>query len=162
MENRNWFKQLIAKCKNKPEKIEKYGLYLTKWAKDYLKQTTGFGYVVGLSGGIDSSLALAILAQNKDLKLVGAFIDIESSKQDLEDAKLLIGLYEPLEGIVELDSKTTISYYAQEHEIIDANKTILENFSDSGMTDYEIRRFMGSFLFTGDDIYKVVKNLSPG
>ena len=49
-----------------------------------------------------------------------------------------------------------------EHEILDSNKTIIENFSDSGMTDYEIRRFMGNFLFTGDDTYKKINVLSPG
>ena len=50
--------------------------------------------------------------------------------------------------------KTDISYYAQEHEILDTNKTILDNFKNFGLADYEIRRILGSFLFSGDDIYK--------
>lgn len=93
MEYRSGFKQTISKAKNKPQKLEKYGLYLAKWANDYLEQSKAFGYVLGLSGGIDSSLALAILSLNSNLKLIGAFIDIESSKRDLEDVKLLQDLF---------------------------------------------------------------------
>ncbi len=93
MENRNILKQTIAKAKNKPANLEKYGLYLAKWAEGFLKKTDSFGYVLGISGGIDSALALAILSTIKNIKLVGAFIDIESSKLDLEDAKSLQQIY---------------------------------------------------------------------
>ncbi|UKI29265.1 MAG: hypothetical protein L6V78_02865 [Clostridium sp.] len=59
--------------------------------------------------------------------------------------------------------KTLIGYYAQEHDLLNkGKKTIKENFSDSGLTDYELRRFLGSFLFTNDDIFKKINILSPG
>lgn len=76
--------------------------------------------------------------------------------------KLLIGLYEPLEGIVELDSKTTISYYAQEHELLDLNSNIVDNFKEFDLDLNELRSFLGSFLFFGDDVFKSVNVLSPG
>lgn len=76
--------------------------------------------------------------------------------------RLIMGYLKPLEGNIEITEKTDIAYYAQEHEILDNNKTILENFANFGLADYEIRRMLGSFLFSGDDIFKKVEVLSPG
>lgn len=76
--------------------------------------------------------------------------------------KLIMGFLTPLEGTIQITDKTQIAYYAQEHEILENDKTILENFSNYDLADYEIRRILGSFLFSGDDIYKNVQVLSPG
>lgn len=76
--------------------------------------------------------------------------------------RLIMGYLKPLEGNIEITEKTDIEYYAQEHEILEPNKTILENFANFGLADYEIRRMLGSFLFSGDDIFKKVEVLSPG
>lgn len=76
--------------------------------------------------------------------------------------RLIMGYLKPIEGNIEITDKTDISYYAQEHEILDINKTILDNFKNFGLADYEIRRILGSFLFSGDDIYKNISVLSPG
>ena len=76
--------------------------------------------------------------------------------------RLIMGYLKPLEGNVEITEKTDIAYYAQEHEILEPNKTILENFANFGLADYEIRRMLGSFLFSGEDIFKKVEVLSPG
>lgn len=76
--------------------------------------------------------------------------------------KLIMNYLKPLEGSIKISEKTDIAYYAQEHEILKMDKTILENFANFGLADYEIRRILGSFLFTGDDIYKKVSVLSPG
>lgn len=76
--------------------------------------------------------------------------------------KLIMNYLTPLDGSIKISEKTDIAYYAQEHEILKMDKTILENFANFGFADYEIRRILGSFLFTGDDIYKKVSVLSPG
>lgn len=76
--------------------------------------------------------------------------------------KLIMNILNPLEGEIIISPKTKIGYYAQEHEILNKDKTIKDNFNDSGLTEYELRRFLGSFLFTGEDIFKKVENLSPG
>lgn len=76
--------------------------------------------------------------------------------------RLIMGYLKPLEGNIEITEKTDIAYYAQEHEILEPNKTILENFANFGLADYEIRRMLGSFLFYGEDIFKKVEVLSPG
>lgn len=76
--------------------------------------------------------------------------------------KLIMNILTPLEGTINISEKTLIGYYAQEHDLLNKDKTIKENFSDSGLTDYELRRFLGSFLFTNDDIFKKINILSPG
>lgn len=76
--------------------------------------------------------------------------------------KLIMNILTPLEGSINISEKTLIGYYVQEHDLLNKENTIKENFSDSGLTDYELRRFLGSFLFTNDDIFKKINILSPG
>lgn len=76
--------------------------------------------------------------------------------------KLIVGLLTPTSGIVTLGYKTSVAYYAQEHELLNNDKNIIENFDDSGLSIQELRSLLGSFLFTGDDVFKKVAVLSPG
>lgn len=76
--------------------------------------------------------------------------------------KLIMNILKPLSGTIIINDKTNISYYAQEHEILNQDETILTNFKTFGLPDYEIRKLLGNFLFTGNDIYKKVNILSPG
>ena len=76
--------------------------------------------------------------------------------------KLLMNYLKPLSGTINIGEKTTIGYYAQEHEILKSDKRIIDNFEEYNMPIYELRKFLGSFLFTKDDIYKKIEVLSPG
>lgn len=76
--------------------------------------------------------------------------------------KLIIGQLNPDDGEIALGNKTDIGYYAQEHELLDNNKTILENFSDININQRNLRAVLGRFLFFGDDVFKKVGILSPG
>jgi len=76
--------------------------------------------------------------------------------------KLIVGLLKPNEGIIEIGEKCDIGYYAQEHELLDNNKTIIENFNHLNIEEKKLRNFLGRFLFYGDDVFKKVKILSPG
>lgn len=76
--------------------------------------------------------------------------------------KLIVGQLQPLLGEITLNTKTEVGYYAQEHELLDNEKIILENFEGSGLSTKELRSFLGNFLFHGDDVYKKVSVLSPG
>ncbi len=76
--------------------------------------------------------------------------------------KLIVGKLTPMLGSVTLNDKTEIGYYAQEHELLDNEKNILENFSEFNLSTKELRNFLGNFLFTGDDVFKSVSYLSPG
>ncbi len=76
--------------------------------------------------------------------------------------KLIVGLLKPLAGEILVNSKCEIGYYAQEHELLNNDKTILENIEEFGLSKNEMRSFLGNFLFSGDEVYKKVGVLSPG
>lgn len=76
--------------------------------------------------------------------------------------KLIVGELTPLDGKIILNEKTDIGYYAQEHEVLEESKSILDNFSSAGISKTELRKFLGNFLFYGEDVHKMIYNLSPG
>lgn len=76
--------------------------------------------------------------------------------------KLIVGILKPISGSVSIAEKTDIGYYAQEHEILDLNKNILDNFRNINISERNLRAHLGNFLFTNDDVYKMVSVLSPG
>ncbi len=76
--------------------------------------------------------------------------------------KLIVGQLQPLAGSVIFSKHTTIPYYAQELEILDERRTILENVASYDFTDTELRSALSNFLFYGDDVEKKVSVLSPG
>ena len=78
--------------------------------------------------------------------------------------RLLAGLEEPDVGQRVLGHGARIGYYAQEHETLDTGRSVLENMVSASpdLGDAEVRRLLGSFLFTGDDVDKPAKVLSGG
>lgn len=76
--------------------------------------------------------------------------------------KLIVGQLMPTSGSIIFGAHTTVAYYAQELEILDERRTILENVSSYDFTDTELRSMLANFLFYDDDIYKKVEVLSPG
>ena len=59
-----------------------------------------------------------------------------------------------LKGQITVNDKTTIAYYAQEHEDLQMDKTILESLSNFALTEWQLRAFLGNFLFSKNDVYK--------
>ncbi|MEG1922924.1 MAG: ATP-binding cassette domain-containing protein, partial [Clostridia bacterium] len=76
--------------------------------------------------------------------------------------KLIMGIIRPDNGEIKINPKTDIAYYAQELELLDENKSILENVDCDGLNDVQIRNVLGNFLFQGDFVFKKVALLSPG
>ncbi len=76
--------------------------------------------------------------------------------------KIIVGELTPTEGSIIMGHNITIAYYAQELEILDERRTILENVQSYDFTDTELRSMLSNFLFYGDDVYKKVAVLSPG
>ncbi len=76
--------------------------------------------------------------------------------------KLLVGSLTPDKGVINFGSKTDIGYYAQELELLNTTKAILENFSDLNISQKKLRSILGRFLFFNDDVFKNVGILSPG
>ncbi|MCD7737065.1 MAG: ABC-F family ATP-binding cassette domain-containing protein [Lachnospiraceae bacterium] len=78
--------------------------------------------------------------------------------------KIINGLESADAGELALGSHVQIGYYDQEHQLLHMEKTLFDEISDvyPDMTDTEIRNVLASFLFTGDDVYKRVSELSGG
>ena len=86
--------------------------------------------------------------------------------------RILAGLLEPDTGEVRPGHGLRIGYYAQEHETLDVDRTVLENMRSaasaaaasggSALTDTQLRGILGAFLFTGDDVDKPAGVLSGG
>lgn len=76
--------------------------------------------------------------------------------------KLIIGKLKPNSGDIDIGKKTDIGYYAQEHELLDSKKSIIDNFAEINISQAKLRSVLGRFLFYGDDVFKKVGVLSPG
>jgi ATPase subunit of ABC transporter with duplicated ATPase domains len=78
--------------------------------------------------------------------------------------RILAGIDEPDTGRVVPGHGLKLGYYAQEHETLDTDRTVLENLRSAApqLTDTEARSVLGSFLFSGDDATKPAGVLSGG
>lgn len=78
--------------------------------------------------------------------------------------KIINDLVEPDDGDIILGTKVHIGYYDQEHQVLHKEKTLFEELSDTypNLTNTEIRSHLAAFLFTGDDVFKRIKDLSGG
>ena len=76
--------------------------------------------------------------------------------------KLIMNRLTPDKGEIIIGDKTDLGYYAQEHELLDNNKSIIDNFNDIDISTKELRNVLGRFLLYEDDVYKKVSILSPG
>ncbi|GAA4657605.1 ABC-F family ATP-binding cassette domain-containing protein [Kineococcus glutinatus] len=78
--------------------------------------------------------------------------------------RMLGGVERPDSGEVVPGHGLKIGYYAQEHETLDTSRTVLENMRSAApdLDDTEVRKVLGSFLFSGDDVDKPAGVLSGG
>jgi len=78
--------------------------------------------------------------------------------------RILGGIDAPDTGAVQPGHGLKLGYYAQEHETLDQERTVLENLRSAAaqLTDTEARSVLGSFLFSGDDAMKPAGVLSGG
>lgn len=67
-------------------------------------------------------------------------------------------------GEIKLGSKVTIGYYDQEHHILDPDKTLFDELQDAypDLNNTQIRNTLAAFLFTNDDVFKYIRDLSGG
>lgn len=78
--------------------------------------------------------------------------------------KLITGQLEADSGKMTLGAKVHVGYYDQEQQVLHMEKTLFEELSDAypAMTNTEIRNILAAFLFTGDDVFKRIGDLSGG
>ncbi len=67
-------------------------------------------------------------------------------------------------GQIRLGSKVHIGYYDQEHQVLHMDKTLFQEIQDTypNMNNTQIRNTLAAFLFTGDDVFKLIRDLSGG
>lgn len=76
--------------------------------------------------------------------------------------KILVGIIKPSFGSVSYNPKVKIGYYAQEHESLKVDLPIIEQFYDTSLSKEEIRDLLGKFLFSDNEVFRPVKELSLG
>lgn len=77
--------------------------------------------------------------------------------------KLMLGELQSPTGNIKIGSRVKIGYYSQQHEGLTPSNTVFDEILSSfGLNDEQARHCLGSFLFKGDDIYKLVSDLSGG
>jgi ATP-binding cassette subfamily F protein 3 len=78
--------------------------------------------------------------------------------------KMILGQLTPLAGQVILGASLQVGYFAQAHEGLDPEKTVLDEIlaQSPGMLPYQGRDYLGKYLFSGDDVFKRVSMLSGG
>ena len=78
--------------------------------------------------------------------------------------KIINGLLSPDTGEVIYGSNVSIAYYDQEHQVLHMDKTLFDEISDTypEMNNTQIRNILAAFLFTGEDVFKKIGDLSGG
>ena len=78
--------------------------------------------------------------------------------------KIINRMEKPDSGYFRLGTNVKTGYYDQEHQVLHKEKNLFEEISDSfpELNNTKIRTVLASFLFTGDDIYKLIGDLSGG
>jgi len=78
--------------------------------------------------------------------------------------KIILSQLEPTAGSVQFGSNVTVGYYSQEQNDLVPEKSMINEIWDlhPDMKEEEIRTLLGNFLFTGDDVFKRIKDLSGG
>ena len=78
--------------------------------------------------------------------------------------KIINELLPPDSGVIRLGANVAIGYYDQEHHVLHPEKTLFQEISDDypNLNNTEIRNTLAAFLFTGEDVFKVIKTLSGG
>lgn len=78
--------------------------------------------------------------------------------------KIINDMIEADAGVIKLGTNVHIGYYDQEHQVLHQEKNLIEEISDAypGLTNTEIRNVLAAFLFTGDEVFKQISDLSGG
>lgn len=117
--------------------------------------------------GLSKSFGSQILFENAAFSLkrgehVAIIGDNGTGKTTL--LKILNGLLPADSGTFRLGANVEIGYYDQEHHVLHPEKTLFEEISDEYpyLSNTEIRNVLAAFLFTGEEVFKQIKDLSGG
>ena len=135
--------------------------------KLHLEPTVVSGNDVLRVEGLEKSFGTHTLFKNIDFEIrrgehVAVIGDNGTGKTTL--LKILNEVIPADRGTFTLGSNVHIGYYDQEHHVLHMEKTIFEEISDDypSLTNTEIRNTLAAFLFTGEDVFKRIGDLSGG
>ena len=154
------------KMLNKMERIEK-PLEETSQLHFTLEPSCVSGNDVLIVDSLGKSFGSLSLFQNVSFEIkrgehVAIIGDNGTGKTTL--LKILNKMVPADKGFFQLGSNVKIGYYDQEHQVLHMNKSVFDEISDAypTMTQTQIRNTLAAFLFTGDDVYKLISELSGG
>ncbi len=117
--------------------------------------------------GLSKSFGSQLLFENASFEIkrgehVAVIGDNGTGKTTL--LKILNGLLPADAGSFRLGTNVEIGYYDQEHHVLHNDKTLFDEISDDYpyLTNTQIRNVLAAFLFTGEDVFQYIKDLSGG
>ena len=117
--------------------------------------------------GLSKSFGNLCLFENADINIkrgerLAVIGDNGTGKTTL--LKIINQMIDADAGEITTGSKVQIGYYDQEQQLLNEDKTLFDELGDTfpDMTNTEIRNLLAAFLFTGDDVFKMVRDLSGG
>lgn len=160
-----------AMAQSKLKEIERFGTVETPRRFDTSTFASSFQpeyesvrdalFVKDLVFGYDKPLGEISLAVERGQK-IGVIGSNGTGKSTL--LKTITGLIPPLSGDVRFGVKTRVGYFDQTIAATKSELSVLEDFRAEfpELNDGEIRKTLGGFLLSGDDVFKCVKDLSGG
>ena len=141
-----------------PEKIEEFRLHLPHAAESAEKVIMLEHLDAGYPGTCLLKDVDLVLRRGEKCAIIGPN---GCGKSTL--LKTILQELPPLKGDARIGNRVQIGYFSQSYERLDEKQTIMENFlTEYGLTDEETRRLLGSMMFHGDDVFKVIGTLSGG
>ncbi len=132
-----------------------------------LEPTTTSGNDVLMISNLSKAYGSRVLFENTNLQIqrgehVAIIGDNGTGKTTL--LKIINNMVNADSGEIRLGANVTIGYYDQEQQVLDDSKTLFDEMSDAypGLNNTRIRNVLAAFMFTGDDCYKRIGNLSGG
>ncbi|MBQ7536162.1 MAG: ABC-F family ATP-binding cassette domain-containing protein, partial [Stomatobaculum sp.] len=154
------------KMLNKTERLERPGEIKADMGLRFTMEESSGNDVLEVSG-ISKSFGSLKLFENLSFELKRgehAAIIGDNGAGKTTILKILNGLLQPDTGSVTMGARVMIAYYDQEHAVLHPEKTIFEEVQDTwpDMNNTEVRSMLAAFLFTGDDAFKRIADLSGG
>ena len=149
-------REIVAQTVEKPQQVQ--GITLSHVGDELYKKRVMF-YIQKLRFNDLFSCAQLTITAGDRIHLQG-----ENGAGKTTFIKLLLGKITDYEGTIERGEGLNMGYFAQEHEILDAKKSVIDSFmlQTNVSSEQTARKILGKFTFKGTHVFTKVNNLSQG